>query len=165
MRIIKFVLISAIVFFLLLLSIGLLMPSKVVVSRAINLPVPAERVVALMQDVRQWPQWMQGLDSNQIVAVNDSVFQMGNLTIIWIDRTIDHMVTEWQSKNGSSKQVSTMRLISDASNAGCTVQWQFEESLGWLPWERLGSMLNEQIMGPQLETNLQQLRNKVLATP
>ena len=58
-----------------------------------------------------------------------------------------------------------MRVIADAANAGCTVQWQFEQTLGWLPWDRLGSMLNEKIMGPQLEANLQQLRNKVLTTP
>ncbi|MEI8111457.1 MAG: SRPBCC family protein [Chitinophagia bacterium] len=164
MRLVKFVLISALIFFLLLLGIGLLMPSKVVVSRAINIPVPANRVFPYMQDVRKWPQWMQGLDSNQIKTINDSVYQVGNLTIQWIESNANHMITQWKSKNGTL-QISTMRIITDSANAGCTAQWQFEQPLGWLPWERLGSMLNEKIMGPQLETNLQQLRNKVLVTP
>ncbi|MBU3744131.1 MAG: hypothetical protein FGM61_06215 [Sediminibacterium sp.] len=164
MRLVKFALISALVLFLLLLGIGLLMPSKVVVSRAINLPVPAGRVVPYMQDVRQWPQWMQGLDSNQITSINDSVYQIGNLKVQWIERSNNAMISQWNSDKGSM-QVSTMRVIADSANAGCTVQWQFEQPLGWLPWERLGSMLNEKIMGPQLEANLQQLRNKVLATP
>lgn len=164
MRLVKFILISALVFFLLLLCIGLLMPSKVNVSRAINLPVPAASVVPFMLDVHQWPHWMQGLDSNQISTSNDSIFQIGSLSIQWIDRNPENMVTHWQSKSGSI-QISTMRLIADSANAGCTVQWQFEQPLGWLPWERLGAMLNEKIMGPQLETNLQQLRNTVLTNP
>ena len=164
MRLVKFILISVVVFFLLLLGIGLLMPSKVVVSRAINLPVPAGRVVPYLQDVRKWPLWMQGLDSNQIASTNDSIYQIANLKVQWINRTADNMISQWQSKNGSI-QISSMRVIADSANGGCTVQWQFEQPLGWLPWERLGSMLNEKIMGPQLETNLQQLRNQALANP
>jgi hypothetical protein len=62
-------------------------------------------------------------------------------------------------------QISTMQLISIPEGQGCTVQWQFEQEVGWWPWERLGSMMNEKIMGPQLQTNLQRLSDHLLTTP
>jgi uncharacterized membrane protein len=164
MRLLRFFLISVLVLSLLLFGIGLLMPSRVVVSRAIDLPVAATKVLPLLQNIQQWPRWMQGLDSSTIKQVNDSVYQLGNLRVNWITRTDSLMLSEWHSPKGTM-QLSAMQLISIPQGQGCTVQWQFEQAVGWWPWERLGSMMNEKIMGPQLETNLQRLSNHLLTTP
>lgn len=164
MRLLRFFLISVLVLSLLLFGIGLLMPSRVVVSRAIDLPVAATKVLPLLQNIQQWPRWMQGLDSSTIKQVNDSVYQLGNLRVNWITRTDSLMLSEWHSQKGTM-QLSTMQLISIPQGQGCTVQWQFEQAVGWWPWERLGSMMNEKIMGPQLETNLQRLSDYLLTTP
>jgi uncharacterized membrane protein len=164
MRLLRFFLISVLVLSLLLFGIGLLMPSRVVVSRAIDLPVAATKVLPLLQNIQQWPRWMQGLDSSTIKQVNDSVYQLGNLRVNWITRTDSLMLSEWHSQKGTM-QLSTMQLISIPQGQGCTVQWQFEQAVGWWPWERLGSMMNEKIMGPQLQTNLQRLSDHLLTTP
>lgn len=162
MRLLRFFLISALVFSMLLFGIGLLMPSRVVVSRAIDLPVAATKVLPFLQNVQQWPRWMQGLDSAAVTRVNDSTFQLNNLRVHWIMRSDTLLVSEWNPAKGT-KQQSTMQLITNVQ--GCTVQWQFMQELGWWPWERLGAMMNEKIMGPQLENNLQRLRDQLLTTP
>ena len=164
MRLLRFFLISVLVLSLLLFGIGLLMPSRVVVSRAIDLPVAATKVLPLLQNIQQWPRWMQGLDSTSITLVNDSVYQLGNLRVNWITRTDTLLLSEWHSQKGTM-QLSAMQLSSIPQGQGCTVQWQFEQAVGWWPWERLGSMMNEKIMGPQLETNLQRLSDHLLTTP
>ncbi|MCX6263889.1 MAG: hypothetical protein NTZ47_04990 [Bacteroidetes bacterium] len=91
-------------------------------------------------------------------------FQLGKLRVNWIIRNDSLLISEWHSPKGTM-QLSTMQLISIPEGQGCTVQWQFEQSVGWWPWERLGSMMNEKIMGPQLQTNLQRLSDHLLTTP
>lgn len=164
MRLLRFFLISALVFSLLLFGIGMLMPSRVVVSRAIDLPVARTKVLPLLQNIQQWSLWMQGLDSSAIKMLNDSTYQLGKLGVNWITRNDTLLLSEWHPENGTL-QISTMQLISIPQGQGCTVQWQFEQSVGWWPWERLGSMMNEKIMGPQLQTNLQRLSDHLLTTP
>jgi len=164
MRLLRFVFISVLVLLLLLFGIGLLMPSRVVVSRAIDLPVASTKVLPLLQNIQQWPLWMQGLDSSEVSKVNDSTFQLGKLRVNWITRNDTLLLSEWHPENGIV-QISTMQLISIPGGQGCTVQWQFEQAVGWWPWERLGSMMNEKIMGPQLQTNLQRLSDYLLTTP
>ncbi len=164
MRQIRFFLISVLVLSLLLFGIGMLMPSRVVVSRAIDLPVARTKVLPLLQNIQQWPLWMQGLDSSTVLMVNDSTYQLGKLRVNWITRNDTMQLSEWHPENGTV-QISTMQLISIPAGQGCTVQWQFEQAVGWWPWERLGSMMNEKIMGPQLQTNLQRLSDYLLTTP
>ena len=164
MRLLRFFIISALVLLLLLFGIGMLMSSRVVVSRAIDLPVARTKVLPLLQNTQKWPLWMQGLDSSTVSMVNDSTFQLGKLRVNWIIRNDSLLISEWHSPKGTM-QLSTMQLISIPEGQGCTVQWQFEQAVGWWPWERLGSMMNEKIMGPQLETNLQRLSDHLLTTP
>ena len=164
MRQIRFFLISVLVLSLLLFGIGMLMPSRVVVSRAIDLPVARTKVLPLLENIQQWPLWMQGLDSSEVSRVNDSTFQLGKLRVNWITRNDTLIMSKWHPENGTV-QISTMQLISIPEGQGCTVQWQFEQAVGWWPWERLGSMMNEKIMGPQLQTNLQRLSDYLLTTP
>ncbi len=164
MRLLRFFIISALVLMLLLFGIGMLMPSRVVVSRAIDLPVARSKVLPLLQNTQKWPLWMQDLDSSTVSMVNDSTFQLGKLRVNWIIRNDSLLISEWHSPKGNM-QLSTMQLISIPEGQGCTVQWQFEQAVGWWPWERLGSMMNEKIMGPQLQTNLQRLSDHLLTTP
>ena len=53
---------------------------------------------------------------------------------------------------------SRLIIIQDSTTNKAIVQWQFVEQLKWYPWQRLGSMMNEAVMGSQLETNLANLK-------
>jgi hypothetical protein len=44
------------------------------------------------------------------------------------------------------------------------VQWQFEQKVKWYPWERLGSMMNDKILGTMMEKNLNNLKALVEKT-
>ena len=67
------------------------------------------------------------------------------------------MVCSWSSAS-SSTQISTIRLIKAPQRNLTIVQWQFVQKLKWYPWEKFGSFMNDKILGPMMEQNLQNLK-------
>lgn len=161
MRIFKIAAISVVVLFVLLLSMGLLLPSHILVSRAVDLPAPASVVLPWLTEVKRWPEWMQGLDSSQLRPQNDSIITIGKTEIRILRRSDTLVQTQWITEEGQ-RHLSTMRLFPTANGQLCTLQWQFELEVGWLPWERMGTIMHEKIFGPQMEANLEQLRQQII---
>ena len=73
------------------------------------------------------------------------------------DITDSTIISSWTGSSGS-KQLSTMRVIGDSLQKVTVVQWQFEQKLKWYPWEKLGSMMNDKILGTMMEKNLNNLK-------
>lgn len=161
MRLIKGFIISLPVLFLLLVLMGLLLPARTIVSRAVNLPAPPARVLPFLADIEKWPSWMTGLDSTQMKRMNDTLVQIDKMKIFLLQRSDTLIQTKWITTSGE-EHLSTMRLLPADNGKLCTVQWQFEQEVGWLPWERLGTMMHEKIIGPQLENNLDKLREQLI---
>ena len=67
-----------------------------------------------------------------------------------------YKATLWQGEH-TSEEVSRIELYYNSSNA-TTVNWSFEQQLKWYPWEKLGSMMNDKILGTMMERNLNNLR-------
>ena len=67
MKLIKLVLISAIILFALITALSLLLPSHVRVSRAINISGSREMIYPYLSDLREWKKW------NRFVQQADSI--------------------------------------------------------------------------------------------
>lgn len=156
MRFIKLAIISLIVLFLLATSIGLLLPGKVLVSRAVDIQQPADSILPMLNDLRQWKHWVEGMDQPTVKIKNEKDANLNGVAVRITQSNNKQIITEWKLRNGSI-QISTINLIQQP-NQQTTVQWQFEQSLKWYPWERLGSMMNDKIIGTMMEKNLQQLK-------
>jgi hypothetical protein len=147
MRFIKLGLISAVVFFALFTMGGLLLPSHIVVSRAVNIKAKPITILPLVQNLQQWHLWMEGVDSTtlqqnqsvQITAVSDSL-----------------VVANW--KTAEANYTTKFRFIYNTGQAVTIVQWQFEQDVKWYPWERLSSLMNDKILGTLMEKNLAKLQ-------
>ena len=59
------------------------------------------------------------------------------------------------------QQLSTIRIIGNNTQDYAVVQWQFVQQIGWYPWDRFGSMMNDKIMGTMMEQNLQSLKKSL----
>jgi thiamine kinase-like enzyme len=57
-----------------------------------------------------------------------------------------------------------MNLIFSPARHVTVVQWQFQQRLSWYPWEKLGSIMNDKIIGPMMEKNLGNLKKIVEKT-
>ena len=54
-------------------------------------------------------------------------------------------------------------FLTDDPNA-TTVYMSFQQHLSWFPWERLGGMLHDEIIGPSMEAGLDKLKQVVEKT-
>lgn len=162
MKLLKLAAISLVCLFALATAIGALLPSKVLVSRAVNINAPAAKILAAINDIRQWKNWVQGMNdgSVHINSAHEAVIGKSTVRIVQVSDSI--IVSEWISPQ-HKKQVSTIHLIDQPQQNLTIVQWQFEQVVGWLPWEKLGTMMNDKILGPMMEKNLEQLRQYIAA--
>lgn len=162
MKLLKLAAISLVCLFALATAIGALLPSKVLVSRAVNINAPAAKILAAINDIRQWKNWVQGMNdgSVHINSAHEAVIGKSTVRIVQVSDSI--IVSEWISPQ-HKKQVSTIHLIDQPQQNLTIVQWQFEQAVGWLPWEKLGTIMNDKILGPMMEKNLEQLRQYIAA--
>ena len=164
MRILKLVLASFFILFAIVTAIGLLFPSKVVVSRAINISTNYDTAYKYLDDAKYWKLWMDGADTASIAFLSAKTAGPGTAIKIgsggevsFTRSTADSIYTEWKS-GGGNVQKSVFTLLKDTANSITTVQWSFEQQLNWYPWERFGSMANDKILGPVMEQSLGKLK-------
>lgn len=156
MRLIRFALISAVILFALATAIGLLLPSHVIVSRAVDIAAAPEKVRTFTHGIDRWKTWVAGMGDTSVHVYNAADAQIGNNRVTMQLQNDSTYVTLWTGRSGAP-QTSTMRIIPLGSTT--TVQWQFEQHIGWMPWERLGSMMNDKILGVMMEQNLNTLKS------
>lgn len=157
MKLLKLGLISLVALFALATLIGALLPSQVLVSRATNIKADPDSIMIQLQDIHQWKHWVEGMNDSSvhIQSSDKAIIGRSQVSITHIGDTI--VVSEWIT-GSKSKQLSTMQVINQPARQVTIVQWQFEQKVGWLPWEKLGTMMNDKILGPMMEKNLEQLR-------
>ncbi len=162
MKLLKLAAISLVCLFALATGIGALLPSKVLVSRAVNIKAPAEKILAAINDMQQWKNWVEGMSdaSVHINSASEAVIGKSKVYITHVSDTL--VISEWIS-SGNKKQVSAIQLIYQPQQNLTIVQWQFEQNVGWLPWEKLGTFMNDKILGPMMEKNLEKLRQYIEA--
>lgn len=159
MRLIKLAIISFVVFFVLLTAIGSLFPSNVLVSRAVDISASPDSIRAYIDDYQKWNEWMEGAkESEYKVTASDSIKAFyGNTIITLVKKEPNKWQHQW--KAGNSVQLSSIQIIPAGSVS--TVQWQFEEHIKWYPWEKIGSMMNDKILGGNMKKSLANLKKIV----
>lgn len=162
MKLLKLGLISLVILFLLATIMGAMLPSKVLVSRAVNIKAPIDSVRNQIEDIRQWPNWVEGMNDPSVHIQSSVNAQIGKSEVTIAEKNDSTVISTWITAKGKP-QISTMRVIYQPQQGVTIVQWQFEQSIGWLPWERLGSIMNDKILGPMMEKNLDQLRRLIEA--
>jgi hypothetical protein len=160
MRLLKLVFASIIILFILASLIGLLLPSHVLVSRAVNIKGYRDSIMPYMNDINQWKSWMEGMEDSSVVITSARQAKLGNTRVSINTVTDSTVISLWTGRNGDV-QTATMYLIGNDTQPVTVVQWQFEEELKWYPWERLGSIMNDKILGTMMEKNLNRLTTMV----
>ncbi|HCT23152.1 MAG TPA: hypothetical protein DIW54_07385, partial [Chitinophagaceae bacterium] len=78
MRLIRFALISAVILFALATAIGLLLPSRVIVSRAVDIAAAPEKVRQFTHGIDRWKTWVAGMGDTSVHVFNAADAQIGN---------------------------------------------------------------------------------------
>jgi thiamine kinase-like enzyme len=110
--------------------------------------------------MNQWAVWIAGMNDPSVKIISDSDAQLDKTRVQITQVTDSTVVSSWTSQNGQ-QQWSTIRIIGNSTQDYVVVQWQFVQQLGWYPWDRFGSMMNDKIMGTMMEQNLQSLKKSL----
>ncbi len=157
MRIIKLALISIVALFLVLCFFSVLMPSTVLVSRAVDINAPSDSIKFYVSDLNQWTKWVKGMDSKDVKIKSPKEADLGTQVLTIKSITDSFVISIWESKKASCQE-STIRFIKAPERNLTIVQWQFVQKLRWYPWEKFGSFMNDKILGPMMEENLLHLK-------
>lgn len=157
MKLLKLGLISAIVFALLLTGISMLIPSQVRISRAIDIAAPIDSIKPYLHDVGAWEQWNLYIDSLRDKKRESAESLVAKDMSIRIYAQSDSSVMAGWTQPSGQKFTSQYRLIRQTDQL-TTVQWYFDFTLDWYPWEKFSSIIYDQQFGPTMEKSLQQLR-------
>ena len=144
MRVIKLGIISLVVFAVLITLFSLFFPSRVRISKAIDINADKTQVMEQLTDTTAWKNWFPGIDS------------AGTLPVI---TAISDSSVEANSVLPNGRKAVTGWIVYPASTPNTvTVQWYMDFRLGWYPWEKFSSLLLEKRYGPLLERGLEKLK-------
>lgn len=165
MRCIKLLLISFILLFIVVMSISLFIPSRVRISRAVNMRSPATAIWKQVDDMRNWKDWnpfFMQLDFSTIEKADSSGGTLRSMLvqgteIKWQEIKPDEHIASFQK--GDRKPVyNGWNVIAHGSSDSTTVQWYMDFHLSWYPWEKFASLAFDRSYGPQMEQGLSNLK-------
>lgn len=169
-NILRLLLGSFLVLFLLITAISLFFPSRVRISRAVNVMASAKDAGAPIRDMRFWPQWNPLLDSaveGSIVFLPDSThipekLVFNGVEVSWLAQSDSLLLANFTAEN-DRPVVNGWQIISHPGSDSTTIQWYMDFRLRWYPWEKFSSLLLEKTYGSRLELGLTRLRQTIYA--
>lgn len=158
MRVIKLGIISLIVFSVIVYLFSLIIPSHVRISRAVTIYKSKIDIANYVSDLRTWKNWNNMIlkqDSTGGAFEKDS-YKGTNLTVNLRSVAPDSVITTWQYAN--SKPVNSGFYLVQSLSDTTVAQWYFDFHLKWYPWEKFGSIIFDQELGPPMEKSLSDLK-------
>jgi len=167
MRFIKFLLISGLVLFIVLTLLSLLFPSRISVSRVINVAAPRQKVYTAVSDLRTWNSWNGFIRGASLTGERyGGPFGKEGATLVSDQLVIregasdtGEVMLEWIPKGGK-RTTGGFRLM-HLNQDSLTVQWWFDFHFRWYPWEKLGIFVYDRKFGPLMEESLKGLKQYV----
>jgi len=144
MRIIKLGLISVIAFSVLITLFSLVFPSRVRISKAIDIRTETPQVLVELRDTAHWKNWYPGADSAKLLPE--------------ISEVTDSSVIAQASLQKGRKGITGWNLYPASVPGTVTVQWYMDFHLRWYPWEKFSGLLLEKRYGPVMEKGLENLK-------
>ena len=166
MKYIKLFIISFVVISLLITGISLFFPSRVRISKAIDINASKEKLMVYLADPVKWRSWFPGGDTLDHLYIDGEIkgIRLSNSSPqgIMITGKTDSTVTASNVGPGIRELVMGWNVFpGPAGQNTATVQWYMDFHLRWYPWEKFSSLLFEKRYGPSMEQGLTKLKSVV----
>ena len=149
MRLIKLAIISIVLLFAAATAVSLLIPSRVRISKAINLHDP-QPALALIWDTTSWHRWHPAF-------MNDTLQQRHPIHFALQEKTDSSL--RILLRQGNKRPIDNGWIIHRyASSDSITLQWYMDFQLKWYPWQKFSSMFFENTYGRMMEEGLGHIR-------
>jgi hypothetical protein len=167
MQFIRFFLLALISLFIVMTALSLLFPSHLRVMRAVNVAAPRARVLGAIGDLRAWAEWNEFVRSTPLANKTWSTPSAGvgawmhsdQMSIREAAADSDGISLDWDLKGGKRFPggMSVLQSYPDT----ISVQWWFDLTFRWYPWEKLGLFVYDRKLGPAMEESLAGLKRYV----
>ncbi|MDQ6763323.1 MAG: hypothetical protein M3015_11955 [Bacteroidota bacterium] len=168
MRQIKFFIAGIVLLFLVFTAFTLFLPSKVTVSKSIEINAPESTIIAQLNSFNNWKNWFPAFqDTNVIVTIssyqNHSAELRDNSGRIMLFKMLS--VAKDTVNVGlyiKEKSKTAYQFILTSVNTRSTdITWNIITDLGWYPWKKLQGIVLDKFTGGQYMATLQKLKNVV----
>ena len=151
MRFIKLGLISIVLLFIMATLFSLVIPSRVRISKAIDIQGDVPAIMAHIKDTSAWKSW------HPAFIPNDSFYTSASTSII-NGPSSDSSITMRVGWAGRENIVNGWNFYTYQQSNIVTVQWYMDFDLGWYPWKKFGSLFFEDTYGAMMEKGLRNLK-------
>jgi hypothetical protein len=150
-RIFKLGLISFLLLFIVLFLFSLLIPSRIRISKAVNLPQKNAQIWSLVSEHQNWPQWHPAFQTEE---------GRGQMKGLEFKRTslTDSLVLWQMQQPGKPPVVNGFQLHRFPGQDSVTLQWYMDFRPGWWPWQKFSSLLYEGTYGVMMEQGLTNIK-------
>jgi hypothetical protein len=156
MRLIKLALISFVVFFGIITTMSLAIPSHIRISKAINVAGSSQTIFPYIIDRSAWPHWHPYFKSDSI----EQALQQNHIKITTLAVTDTLITVQW--RQGDRRPVVNGWELHQFEGAdSTTLQWYMDFDLPWYPWHKFGSLFYEKTYGVMMEQGLANLKEVV----
>jgi hypothetical protein len=143
-KLIKLGIISIVLLFVLVTIISLFIPSRVRISKAIDISGDKDELVRQISDTSNWKNWFFGehAPTRQLQITK---------------RAVESITAE--SVNQRARPVTSTWNFTDYPGSGVvTLQWSMDFRFRWYPWEKFSSLLLEKTYGERMAASLERLK-------
>ena len=160
MRVIKLGLISAVFFAIFITILSFFFPSRVRISKAIDINADKELLIAEVKDAANWKKWYPGADSLPPFLVDGKIkgITTGPQQALMITTVNDSVVIAVNTGSRAKKGETGWNFFETGIPNQVTVQWYMDFHLRWYPWEKFSGLLLEKRYGPMMEKGLGKLK-------
>lgn len=163
MRVIKLGIISLVVFTILLTLISFFFPSRVRISKAIDINAGRDSVMARLADPVRWQSWYPGADSLGPFMADGKIKGVGTgaQQALMFTGATDSTVRAANVGPHSKKGETGWNIFPGHTPRTVTLQWYMDFHLRWYPWEKFSGLLLEKRYGPMMEKGLTTLKSQI----
>lgn len=168
MRHLRAFIIGLLALFIVATLFSLVLPSKPRISRASNMPGTADSVFSRAGDLRNWYNWYQPIAQSGINPVFSPSTTGSGAWMKLNDRSLRMVHCDSGSirVRVEAPGQTEMEMVMNVQPLGgrtdsCVVQWYVEREVGWLPWQKFATILYDNMLGPDLEKSLTQMKLQI----
>lgn len=143
-----------------------MLPSRVTVSKSVDINAPSERVMSQIENFENWGNWYPAFKDENISVTKDSsklqsvILKDKKGKMIHLSITELHQNTiNIQVESSSATAVFYQFILTPKMNNQTQLTWNVNIDLGWLPWKKVEGIFMDKFSGPQYEMALKDLSN------
>ena len=152
-----------------LTSLSLLFPPHLHIARNISISSSMEKIYAVISDLHTWNKWNKMVTDSTLSNVEisaDSHSETSDQLGIFLQKdSLGGIEIFWKQHDGKQFNGGFKLMQLTADSTSITVQWYFDFTFKWYPWEKFSSLVYDKQFQPLMEVSLNNLKQLIENNP